>query len=135
MRRTDAAEKISSENRRYVEMMKNLCEQNGAKLVLVSSPSPKNWNMPRHNAVKALSKELGVEYIDMNLMGRKIPIDWSRDTKDKGDHLNYSGATKVSLFLSKYLQKTGLFKDKRNEKAYAQWHDAVKQFDESIKTK
>ncbi len=132
MKKTDAAEKISSENKRYVELMKNLCEQNGAKLVLVSSPSPKNWNTPRHNAVKALSGELGLEYIDMNLMGRKIPIDWTRDTKDKGDHLNYSGALKATAFIGKYLEKQGIFEDKRNNGEYSQWNDAVSEFSKQI---
>ena len=85
------------------------------------------------DADEKLAKELGVEYLDLNLMRRQIPINWRLETKDKGDHLNYSGATKVSVFLAKYLQKTELFKDKRNDGAYSQWHDAVKQFNESIK--
>lgn len=134
MKPSPFAESFSKQNEKYVKMMRDFCEANGARFVLVSSPSTKNWSMPRHNAVEKLAKKLGVEYLDLNLMRRQVPINWKLETKDKGDHLNYSGATKVSVFLAKYLQKTELFKDKRNDSAYAQWHDAVKQFNESIKT-
>ena len=134
MKPTAFEENFSKQSAKYVKMMKDFCDKNGAKFVLVSTPSTKNWSMPRHNAVKKLARELDVEYLDLNLMRKQIPINWQLETKDKGDHLNYSGATKVSVFISKYLQKTELFKDKRNDKAYSQWHDAVKQFNESIKT-
>ena len=132
MKPSKFSESFSRENEKYVRMMKEFCDANGAKFVLVSSPSTKNWNMPRHNAVEKLANELGIEYLDMNLMRRQIPINWKLETKDKGDHLNYSGATKVSVFLASYLEKTELFKDKRNDKNFSQWHDAVRQFNEDI---
>lgn len=124
-------EGIPKKNKAYVEKINKLCEQNGAKLVLVSSPSVKNWNMRRHNAVTELSKKIGCDYIDMNAMRKEIPIDWKTDTKDKGDHLNYTGALKASAYLGKYFDSLKIFRDKRNDPEFKQWNNAVKEFSES----
>ena len=64
----------------------------------------------------------------MNLMREEIPIDWSKDTRDGGDHVNYFGAEKVSAYLGKYLSGTGLFKNRRSDPAYAQWEVNLKDF-------
>ena len=104
------------------------CREQGAQLVLFSSPSTANWDYLRHNAVAQFAKELGVEYIDMNLMTQEIPIDWETDTRDRGDHLNHDGAEKVSLWLGSYLADTGLFEDKRTWEAYTAWNDCLADF-------
>ena len=64
---------------------------------------------------------MGVTYIDLNYMQEEVPIDWMTDTFDGGDHLNYDGAKKVSAYLGKYLNETGLFEDKRNNPEYDYW--------------
>lgn len=132
MRPTKMKERFPDKNRSYVEKIKKLCDRNGAKLVLVSTPSVKNWDMRKHNAIDEFSNQLGCDYIDMNMLRKEICIDWGTDTRDKGDHMNFDGALKVSSFLGDYLEKLGVFKDKRNDKDYAQWNDAVKTFTESI---
>ncbi len=131
MKPSKVHEGFPKKNGTYVEKINKLCEQNGAKLVLVSSPSVKNWNMRRHNAVAELSKKIGCDYIDMNTLRKEIPIDWKTDTKDKGDHLNYTGALKASTYLGEYFDSLGIFRDKRNDPAYSQWNSAVKDFSES----
>ena len=122
----DAKSSVSLLNRRYVLAIKTLCEKNGARLLLLSTPSTINWNYALHNGIQAVADELGIEYIDMNLMNDRIKIDWSRDTFDKGDHLNHSGAVKLSLVLSEYLQEQGIFKDHRGDQVYAKWEDILK---------
>lgn len=121
-------ESFPKKNGAYVEKIKKLCEQNGAKLVLVSSPSVKNWNMRRHNAVSKLAKDIGCDYIDMNVLRKDIPINWKTDTKDKGDHLNYTGALKASAYLGKYFESLGIFRDKRDDPEYQQWNSAAEEF-------
>ena len=51
-----------------------------------------------------------------------IPIDWEMDTWDEGDHLNFTGAKKVTAFMGEWLEDTGLFEDKRSQEAYSQWN-------------
>ncbi len=132
MRPTKMRESFPRKNRTYVEKIQKLCERNGAKLVLVSTPSVKNWDMRKHNAIEDFSKQLGCDYLDMNTLRKEVPINWQTDTRDKGDHMNYEGALKVSSFVGRYCESLGIFKDKRGQKEYSQWDDAVKTFTESI---
>ena len=132
MKPSTAFEPIPSRNRRYVERIKSYCESNGAKLILVSTPSTVNWNSKRHNSIARLSKEIDVEYIDMNMMQKEIPIDWKTDTRDKGDHLNHFGAMKATAYLGKYLEDSGIFDDHRKDKTYSNWNEALKSFNEIL---
>ena len=129
MKPTDKAAGIPNLNIQYVREMKQFCDENGSRLVLVSTPSTVNWNFQRHNGIQKLANDIGCEYMDLNLMNDRIQIDWSKDTRDKGDHLNHFGAVKVSRFLSEYLKETGLLTDHREDPAYAKWNDSLKKYE------
>ena len=129
MKPTDKVAEIPALNIQYVREMKQFCDENGSRLVLVSTPSTVNWNFQRHNGIQKLANDIGCEYIDLNLMNDRIQIDWSKDTRDKGDHLNHFGAVKVSRFLSEYLKGTGLLTDHREDPAYAKWNDSLKKYE------
>ena len=134
MAATNEAEPIGSENSKYVEKMRDYCKKNGAELVLVSVPSTVNWNMKKHNAVEQLSKKLEIEYIDMNLLGKEVPIDWKRDTRDKGDHMNFTGAMKVSAYMGDFFASKNVFRDKRKDTMYKSWNDYASEFAEATGT-
>ena len=126
---SEGREPIADINKDYVVKIKEYCEQNGAKFILVSAPSAKNWNYERHNTIADLAAELGCEYLDLNLDNEKMGIDWSTDTRDKGDHLNHRGAVKASAYLGDYLSGLGLFTDKRNDPTYADWNAALARYE------
>ncbi len=105
----------------------DLCEKKKIDFLLVSTPSQVSANFPRRTALIRLSKELNFSYIDLNL-GNPLDIDWTKETKDEGGHLNYLGAIKVSRYIGRYLKKTGKFIDHRNNEKYASWNDAYEQF-------
>ena len=132
MKPTDKAAGIPNLNIQYVREMKQFCDENGSRLVLVSTPSTVNWNFQRHNGIQKLANDIGCEYMDLNLMNDRIQIDWSKDTRDKGDHLNHFGAVKVSRFLSEYLKGTGLLTDHREDPAYAKWNDSLKKYETAV---
>lgn len=133
MKYSDVSAPILSTNKKYLNGIAKFCKTHGAKLVLISTPSTKNWNYQRHNAMEAISKDLGVDYIDTNLLRDDIPIDWKKDTKDKGDHLNYNGAVKLTDYVGKYLDDTKLFKDKRNDPSYDNWNTCLDKFEKQVK--
>lgn len=132
MAQTEKIASIPLVNRLLVEQINQLCEENGAKLVLLSTPSTVNWNYQRHNGIQALADDLDIEYIDLNTMPEQVPINWATDTYDRGDHLNYSGCVKVSDFLSKYLEGTKLFSDRRGHSQYESWNDLLKNYEAEV---
>lgn len=125
---TEETEPIPQKNRMNVEAILAFCRERNVPLVLFSSPNTANWDYLRHNAVEAFATELGIPFLDMNLMTNEIPIDWETDTRDHGDHLNHDGAAKVSAWLGQYLADTGLFEDKRDQAEYAAWNDCLADF-------
>lgn len=129
----DGQEPLPGTSKLVLRYMKYYCEHHGAKLLLVTTPNTLNWDYCRHNAMEAAAQELGLEYLDMNLMTEEIPIDWNTDTLDEGDHLNYFGAVKVSDYMTGYLIKTGLFEDKRQDEQYSRWNKNVRSFHRVLK--
>ncbi|MBE6817578.1 MAG: hypothetical protein E7517_00260 [Ruminococcaceae bacterium] len=128
MIKTDEIEPIPETNARYVGQIADYCRKKGVKVLLVSTPSSKNWNYKRHNAVAALAQKIGTEYLDLNLQ-KEIQIDWHTDTADAGDHLNFRGTKKVCAFLGDYLAKTYHLADKRNDPAYQEWNDLITKYE------
>ena len=115
-------------NKSFLENIKKLCEENGAELMLVSAPCVKNWSCERHNTVAELSEKLGIEYVDMNYMREEIPIDWSADSRDGGEHLNQSGAEKVTSYFGEYLKAKNIFTDHREDENFDDWKKAYQSF-------
>lgn len=132
MKRTNAIQQISAINSQYVERIKSICDENGIKLVLLSTPSTVNWNYERHNGVQQLADDLGCEYIDLNLKNNTLKIDWETDTRDAGDHLNYKGAVKVSDYLAEYLKSSRKLSDHRGDKLYELWAEANKAYETEV---
>lgn len=123
MKETDAKKEIAPLALEYMEKIKKLCEENQCELLLVSVPSAKNWNYEKHNAVAEWAEAQDVDYIDLNLLLDEMDIDWTVDTKDGGDHLNYDGAKKVSTYFGNYLSETYELADHREDEAYQDWYE------------
>lgn len=108
--------------------MVNFCKQNSAEFLLVSTPSTVNWDSKRHNGMAKFAEELGINYIDMNTGDSKVDIDWNKDTRDAGDHLNYSGAVKVTKALGEYIDKNYDLPDNRNNPEYVKWNESLTRY-------
>ena len=119
---------IKEKNLNYINEIKSLCDDNGAQLIFLSTPSTINWNYRRHNGIQALADAINCEYVDLNLVNHKIGIDWEKDTRDKGDHLNHFGAVKVTAYLSEYLAKKNILTDHRDDPEYARWENAWEKY-------
>ena len=111
----------------YFQQLLSLCQQHNATLMLLSIPSATNMSTPRHNALERFAASYGLEYLDLNQCPQ-IDIDWSHDTLDRGDHLNWWGAEKASKFLAAYLMDTGLFSDRREDPSYQKWNETSDSF-------
>ncbi|MCI5723274.1 MAG: hypothetical protein MR283_04625 [Erysipelotrichaceae bacterium] len=112
---------IYPETMEYFEKIVDLCKEHNIELIMVSSPSPKNWSNERHDVIANLCEKYGIVYYDLNEIDDTLGLDWSKDTLDYGDHLNKAGATKVNTYLGKLLKDTYDIPDHRGESAYDIW--------------
>ena len=135
MKETAAKEKISRTVEDYLEKIRSLCRKNQAELILVSTPSPLNYNYRKYNTLKEYAERMRIPYEDMNLKAEELGIDWEKDSLDGGDHLNLSGAWKVTRFTGKYLHENFSLPDRREEEAYDLWREEGEKYGEKAKEK
>lgn len=128
MKADKTVKEVSALNKNYISNINEKCKSKGAKLILVSTPSTQNWDMAKHNGITQLADELKLEYIDMNLLQKEIPINWEKDTRDKGDHLNYAGASKVTRYLGELFSKNERMADHRSDPDYESWNRSLAEF-------
>lgn len=117
-------------NRMYLKRMVDYCREIGATPVLVSAPSTVNMTPSRHMAIERIAEGFGVDYLDLNEHVAEIGIDWETDTFDKGDHMNFGGAQKVSAYLAAYLSEAYDLPDHRGDTFYAAWADTYDSYHE-----
>lgn len=132
MKETKDKAQIPEVVRIYMEKIKRLCEKNGADLLLVSAPSPKNYNYKKHNSLEEYARENDLPYVDLNMKFRDIGIDWKMDSYDRGDHLNISGARKVTAYMGQYLSDNYDLPDRRNDDGWREWDDLAKEYLEEL---
>lgn len=135
MKESTDKKEISEGVQYYMGKIIDLCKEKNIELLLAATPSPKNYNYRTYNALSNYAKEHGLKYLEMNLLQQEIGIDWNTDSLDKGDHLNLSGATKVTKYLGNYLQTNYKFSDHRKEAGYESWEKTGKEYSEKIKEK
>lgn len=132
MKETKDKAQIPEVVRIYMEKIKRLCEKNGADLLLVSAPSPKNYNYKKHNSLEEYARENNLPYVDLNMKFRDIGIDWKLDSYDRGDHLNISGARKVTAYIGQYLADNYDLPDRRNDDGWREWDDLAREYLEEL---
>lgn len=135
MKETEKKKEMSDIVLEYMEKIKTLCEENGAQLLLVSTPSPKNYNYKKHNTLKEYARENALEYLDLNLNIKDMGIDWKTDSLDKGDHLNLTGAGKVTHYIEKFIKSNYDLADHRGDTAYESWDNEAKEYEKEVENR
>ena len=123
MHNTKESKTMHKINKTYLEKITNLCKEKGSQLVLYNAPAPKNWTYEKHNAMEKYAEKNGLTYIDMNLKVDEIGIDWSKDSWDNGDHLNFSGCKKTTAYIGDWLNSNCSLEDRRGDNLYDSWND------------
>ncbi|MBR3304676.1 MAG: SGNH/GDSL hydrolase family protein [Christensenellaceae bacterium] len=103
----------------YLEKMRELCQENGAELILIKSPSLyPHWYPEWDEQVREYAEEKGLIYINYADKLDEAGIDMSTDTYDGGLHLNLSGAEKFAKQIGAMLIDNCDIPDRRGEPAY-----------------
>lgn len=120
---------ISPENVSALRRMKVFCDAHGTKLILFACPSTTNYDMTVHNAIEEIAEDSGIPFLDLNLSADEIGIDWNTDTFDKGDHLNLSGAQKMTKYLTRQVRDmVPSLPDRRADPDYADWNEEAEAY-------
>lgn len=135
MKKTDKKATLPVKNKEQLQNIMEMCRDCGAQLILLGTPSPVNYNFSIHNAITEYADKQKLIYIDMNLITDEIGINWNTDTLDKGDHLNLSGAEKVTEYLGRYLSENYSLTDHREDAAFDQWAKVAAEYDEKATQK
>ena len=124
---------IDSSVSEYLLKIRDLCKEQNAELLLITTPSPVNWDAAKNEACTQWAEENNVDYLDMNLHQDEVNMDWQNDTPDGGDHLNFRGAEKTTSFLTDYIAVSYDLEDHRGDEAFASWDRLAEQKDKGGK--
>ena len=124
-------ETIPEGNLDYLEKIMQLCDDYGAKLIFVSFPTRTSWYAAKHNSTEKIAKQYGIEFVDLN--EKNLGIDWKKETRDGGHHLNNAGAKKVSVYLAEYLTEKENLPDHRHDAKYEKWRIAYEKYERNLK--
>ena len=119
----------------WTDRITRLCKEKNISLLLVGVTSPKNWDYSRHNTVNDYAVKNNIPYLDLNLYTQDIKLDWNRDSRDGGDHLNTCGAEKLSRYLGSYLAAHYPLTDHRSDESYSEWNRELEQYQNNISEK
>lgn len=101
---------------KYLDKMRELCEENDIRLLLIKAPSLYPYWYPEwEEQVEAYAKEYGLTYINFLELTEETGIDYSKDTYDAGLHMNLSGAEKLARYLGRFLREEAGLPDRRGE--------------------
>jgi hypothetical protein len=117
----------------YLDKMRELCEENGAELILIKAPSVYPFWYDEYDAqIEDYAREHGLAFYNFLDYVESMGIDYSTDTYDAGLHMNLSGATKLSGFFGEILAEHHGVADHRNDPEIAPiYEEKLRLYDEA----
>ncbi len=116
----DQKEEVDTVSSQYLCRMIEELQAKDIKVILTYLPIS---NHPMYqkiaNGVARIAEKYHVEYI--NFMNMNV-IDYATDFFDDSDHLNPSGARKISDYLGKLIRDVYGVEDHREDEMYEKWH-------------
>lgn len=109
-----------------------LCKKNNIQVLLMEVPSMNSWSYERHNYMTRFAEEHGAKFLDFNVIWKDLEIDENKDFRDRGNHMNYYGATKVSAYFAEYLKNEYELEDLRGNPDYAFWDESCVEFKKAV---
>ena len=89
----------------YLDKIRELCEDNNIKLVLIKAPSLyPYWYDEYEEQIIEYTKKYALDYYNFTKVTEEIGIDYQTDTYDGGLHLNLYGAQKLSTYFGDILK-------------------------------
>lgn len=115
----------------YLRKMIEDCKARGIDVLLINLPYPAGeMDQRTANSVNEIAREYDIDYI--NFVAMDNVVDYSIDCFD-AEHLNPSGARKVTDYLGQYIKDHYDIPDRRETQEYASWYDDYSEYTEDKK--
>ena len=112
---------------KYLRKMIEECQSRGIEVLLTHVPYPaEEWHQEGGNLAYDIAEEYGVDYI--NFVAMDNVANYNTDCYDSHGHLNASGGKRVSDYLGKYIMDNYDIPDRREDAAYAGWHQDFQEY-------
>jgi len=116
----------------YLDKTRELCKAYGIELILLKSPAIwPYWYDQWEEQIVTYADEHSLTYYNLLKMCDETGIDYSTDTANAGQHLNFHGAEKLSRWLGAELKKSFDFPDYRNDpQVAATWERKIHDYEQ-----
>ncbi len=129
----DAGKTFGSDPMKYLDKMRELCEERGISLILMKAPSLSPiWYDSENQQVLDYAAKYHLPYINFYDLLKETDINYETDTYDGGLHMNRNGAGKLSRYLGKVLTDQYGIKDHRKDAGLAEIYRQKYQFYEEM---
>ena len=120
---------------KYLNMMRELCEEKGINLVLIKAPSLyPYWYEEWDQQIVDYAAEHNLTYINFLDCIEEAGIDFTTDTYDAGMHMNLAGAEKLSTYFGRILsEEMGVPSRSDNAELSAIWEENIAFYEEAMK--
>lgn len=114
--------------KQYLPKVLELAKEINCQVLLIGFPAQTSWDYLKYNTINEYAQKNNLPFIDFNVNQYDTKFDWKTDSRDGGNHLNYSGATKMTKYVGQYIHQHYNMKNHLNEKKYQQWNKDYNQF-------
>ncbi len=119
---TDEVKNLNEFAVKYIEKILSLCEEKNVIPVFFCAPYPETeTGSAIQNGVATFLAQKNVDFIDFNKFYKEIGIDFDTDLRSDNDHLNNSGAEKVTHYLQEYMLDLVPLEDRRSDEKNTVW--------------
>ncbi len=126
--------KISEKNERYLRSIIEYCREKDIAVILINAPWPMiNEKVhKRFNHIRRIAGEYDITFIDGDTLTYELGMDWTKDCKGNGGHLNNSGITKFTNYVENYIYSNYDIPDRRGNPDYGSYEEGVEWLDNTI---
>ncbi len=125
----DDSIEISEEVSEDIDKIKELCDQKGIRLLLISIPDRGEYTLRSANGIKDYAEEKDIDFV--NLAYEDTGIDYDKDFFDDEGHLNIDGAQKLTRSMGNILKRYDI-KDRRGDSDSQIWDDYYEYYLEDV---
>ena len=133
--KTSESAAIPRVNQIYIRLINYICKKNDIKFTIVRAPSSLYWSEEVYQNIKTFCDNNGMDYVDLNVGENKVTIDWTKETRDAGVHLNHVGAVKATKQLGKYLHSTNLLENHKEDEKFKVWNEQYSEYKKIVNEK